>query len=150
MAATPEHISSAPRFLTPARNPLEIGKPVACKRDLFLTCYEILLEFVRPRKVWQVAYALGMQPMLVKRHTAVLLNANLLTVISTEESTNSKGKNQVKKDESTRCATSYMCTPLANHFFEALGDYYKKYRERKVAGTIKQTMPVTSATRNHS
>jgi hypothetical protein len=135
MATTPEHISSAPRFLTSIRNHPELGRPVNSNRDLLLTYFEILMECVRPRKVWQVGNALGIANIRAKRHMTVLLDANLLRIVETGESANPINNDQKRENTSK----SFMCTPLANHFFEALGDYYRKYRGRKFSRAMVQT-----------
>jgi hypothetical protein len=135
MAATPEHASSAPRFLTPIKNGTETGRPVNSNRDLLLTYFEILMECVRPRKVWQVGNALGIANIRAKRHMTVLLDANLLRIVEMGESTNPSDRNQKRENN----AKSFMCTPLANHFFEALGDYYRKYRGKKFSKATVQT-----------
>lgn len=100
-------------------------------RDLLLTYFDILLECVRPRKVWQIGGALGIANIRVKRHVKVLVDANLLREVDGEFLNNQKDTSTPSK--AGQVAKSFMCTPLANSYFEALGEYYRKYRGNRIA-----------------
>jgi len=116
-----EQEKKVPRFsmdaLTSSEGRVEA---VRSRRDLLLTCYDVLLECTRPQKLWQLSATLRMAVVRLKRHVQILLEAGLLRKVP-----NLDGEKKLN-------AETYMVTPLADYYFKALGDYYHKHRERKV------------------